>query len=119
MKRGGLEEPSQGYLHADFQAERSEKRIFPATSPKKTNFKTSLSPASLYFPLSLTYTFRWQPDGSLQRGPEDTRVIEVGSTENRLLARGVCYTLTRDTVAAWLDADQFFATETTCSSAQR
>ena len=47
------------------------------------------------------------PDGSLRRGPEDTRVIEVGSTENRLLARGVCYTLTRETVGEWLDADQF------------
>ena len=47
------------------------------------------------------------PDGSLRRTPADTRIIEVGTTENRILGRAVCFVLTRGPVGAWFDPDQY------------
>ena len=47
------------------------------------------------------------PDGSLKRTAADTRIIEVGNTENRILARAVCFVLTRGPVGSWFDADQY------------
>jgi hypothetical protein len=46
------------------------------------------------------------PEGVLRRGPADTRIIEVGSTENRIIARGVCRVLTHGPVGDWFDPDQ-------------
>jgi hypothetical protein len=46
------------------------------------------------------------PEGVLRRGPADTRIIEVGSTENRIIARGVCQVMTQGPIGDWFDPDQ-------------